>query len=234
METLQIYGNFGSAIKKIMKEKKVTYEKLESLSKVSRTYLTQILLHRRIPSIEIIEKISKALDIEPILFKEYRVMKIIETLEKFYWSLEQKDIEGLENYLNKIQTDKDPNHRLDRLKGRNKVGFYPDHVINLSTLEDYQSKILKFTYEEFIKINEDDELIHHLNYQAYLKSKEYEEAEKKANDRVAKVREKYSKMKIKSKDKDQIEEDRYRQETLEYCDSIDEGFREWHRKYYGD
>ena len=53
------------ALRKLLDEKKLTYEELEKKSGVSKAYLTKILVHRKIPSREIIEKIAKALEIDP-------------------------------------------------------------------------------------------------------------------------------------------------------------------------
>jgi len=177
MKTKILYKNFGSAIKEIMKEKKVTYENLAKSSNVSRTYLTQILLHGRVPSKEIIEKISKALNIEPILFKEYRVMTIIEDLQKIYWALEKVDIEVLESFIHKMQVDAWVNNDDNEiLKGENEIGFYPDYVINLSNLEDNQKKIIKYIYNEFIDSNKEKELEFKImdEFTKYTKSEEFD------------------------------------------------------------
>ena len=51
-----------------------------------------------IPSKEIIEKISDAISINPSCFKIYRVMKIIENLEKLYWFLSYDNVLELEDF----------------------------------------------------------------------------------------------------------------------------------------
>ena len=81
-----------------MEAKKIAYDSLAEKSNVSRTYLTRYQFMDLIPSKEIIEKISDAISINPSCFKIYRVMKIIENLEKLYWFLSYDNVLELEDF----------------------------------------------------------------------------------------------------------------------------------------
>lgn len=180
-----IYDNFGTAIKNIMKEKNITYGRLQSLANVSGTYLSKILLHGRIPSIEIIEKISRALKIDANLFKEYRVMKTVEKLQTLFWFLKENEIEELESFLEKVFKKNIPSEKYDKLKGGNSVGFYPNFILNLSILERHQSDIMKHVYNEFIDFNEFNKGLYsgdkkEPSYAEFENSYEYHEASERA------------------------------------------------------
>lgn len=63
---------FGAIIKKIRESKSISQEKLAQLSKLDRTFISQIENGKRNPTLVTILKISKALDVEPaFLFKQY-------------------------------------------------------------------------------------------------------------------------------------------------------------------
>ncbi|MBQ0040363.1 MAG: helix-turn-helix transcriptional regulator [Treponema sp.] len=61
---------FISNLKKFRKVKNITQEKLAELCETETAYIGQIETNRRFPSINLIEKISAALNVEPyLLFK---------------------------------------------------------------------------------------------------------------------------------------------------------------------
>lgn len=71
--------NIGENLKKIRKDKGITQEKLSSLTKISITSIQRYELGKRQPTIEIINKIAKALEVpvDMILF-DGNTRKIIE------------------------------------------------------------------------------------------------------------------------------------------------------------
>jgi transcriptional regulator with XRE-family HTH domain len=146
---------FSEALRELLDERKLTYRDFSKKSKVSVTYLTKILVHNLIPSKEIIEKIAIALDTKPQYFKEYRIMVIISKLEKYYSNLSINDISKLETVVNNLE--KYLPKEIIKLNKNNegKTQFKPEQMLNLSQLEENQSKILRLLYEEYIKINEE-------------------------------------------------------------------------------
>jgi len=147
---------FDEALKRIIKEKKITYDELTKKSKVSKTYLTQIIVHGKIPSKEIIEKISKAINIKPDYFKEYRILKFVENLEKYHWILNSDDELQLDKIIYDIKARikglKNNSKKHDKLRGNNRIEYNPTYILNLSTLDENQRKIIKMIYDEFVSI----------------------------------------------------------------------------------
>lgn len=61
---------FISNMKRFRKQKHITQEKLAEMCETDTCYIGQIETFRRFPSIQLIEKISNALEVEPwVLFK---------------------------------------------------------------------------------------------------------------------------------------------------------------------
>ena len=148
--------DFNVVLREKLKEKKITYDDLADYSKVSKTYLTEILVHKRIPSKEIIEKISKALHVSPEYFKEYRILKISEKLKEFSHYLKLKDLDKFEKFLSDIKKSIPGEYVswLSYFRGDRSDTFEPRNIIILDELLDYQQKILKYTVQKFRESNE--------------------------------------------------------------------------------
>ncbi len=136
------------ALKKLLDKKKLTYEKLEKKSGVSKAYLTKILVHNKIPSIEIIEKIANALELDPDYFKEYRILRIIRKIEKYFSYIFSHQITQLEKTVDKIISELQPEY--GDLKPSQKIGFDPAHYIMLGGLTDEQKKYMEFIRNTFV------------------------------------------------------------------------------------
>ena len=73
---------FGPTVSKLMDDKGVTYRGLGSETGLSAGYLNHVVHgNRPVPSNDVIERIAKALGVEPEHFLEYRVRLITERLE---------------------------------------------------------------------------------------------------------------------------------------------------------
>ena len=91
-----ILDTLSIIVKNKMREKKISYDELSKITGVSKTYLTNIIGHQKIPRKNIIENMAKSLDIDPNSIKEYRLMKIFERLEKSYIYYTNEDFESVE------------------------------------------------------------------------------------------------------------------------------------------
>lgn len=92
---------FISNLKKFRKAKNITQEKLAELCETETAYIGQIETNRRFPSINLIEKISTALDVEPyLLFKpeKYNDDNKIEEISK-------KIMETMESEIKKVLSE---------------------------------------------------------------------------------------------------------------------------------
>src|SRR5581483_6904569 len=74
---------FGDAIERLMNELGVTYRGLASKTNLSAGYLSHLVHgNRPVPSNDVIERLARALDVEPEHFREYRLRVITERLER--------------------------------------------------------------------------------------------------------------------------------------------------------
>lgn len=72
---------FGETLAQLMAERGVTYRTLAAQTGVSAGYLNHIVHgNRPVPSNELIERLAKALDVEPAHFREYRIRVISDRL----------------------------------------------------------------------------------------------------------------------------------------------------------
>lgn len=68
---MSLQENFINNLRRIRKDKKITQEKLAELCQTETSYIGQIEIGKRFPSINLIEKMAVALDVPPyVLFKE--------------------------------------------------------------------------------------------------------------------------------------------------------------------
>lgn len=68
---MSLQENFINNLRRIRKDKKITQEKLAELCQTETSYIGQIEIGKRFPSINLIEKMAVALDIPAyVLFKE--------------------------------------------------------------------------------------------------------------------------------------------------------------------
>jgi transcriptional regulator with XRE-family HTH domain len=74
---------FGDAIERLMNESGVTYRGLAAKTDLSAGYLNHLVHgNRPVPSSDVIERLSGALDVEPEHFREYRLRVITDKLER--------------------------------------------------------------------------------------------------------------------------------------------------------
>ena len=74
---------FGAAVERLMNETGVTYRGLAARSSLSAGYLNHLVHgNRPVPSNEVIERLARALGVEPEHFREYRLRVITERLER--------------------------------------------------------------------------------------------------------------------------------------------------------
>jgi transcriptional regulator with XRE-family HTH domain len=71
MEEIELYGVIGKNLKAIRGAKGVSQEKLAALCLVDQATISNIELGRRGPSIEVLEILSKALQVPAALFLAY-------------------------------------------------------------------------------------------------------------------------------------------------------------------
>ena len=68
---MSLQENFINNLRRIRKDKKITQEKLAELCQTETSYIGQIEIGKRFPSITLIEKMAVALDVPAyVLFKE--------------------------------------------------------------------------------------------------------------------------------------------------------------------
>jgi len=73
---------FGPAVERLMNETGVTYRALASRTGLSAGYLNHLVHgNRPVPSNDVVETLSQALDVDPEHFREYRLRVITEKLE---------------------------------------------------------------------------------------------------------------------------------------------------------
>jgi transcriptional regulator with XRE-family HTH domain len=74
---------FGSTVAKLMDETGVTYRGLGAETGLSAGYLNHLVHgNRPVPSDEVVEKLARALGVDPEHFLEYRIRKITAGLER--------------------------------------------------------------------------------------------------------------------------------------------------------
>ena len=142
---------FGQALRQLLDKRKLTYRDFAKKSNVSKTYLSKILVHNVTPSRDIIKKIALALKIDPNYFKEWRIMKIIEKLEKYYYGLNVKDIEKIEKLIEAIEK------KLPELSGKRADKYTPVHMLDITEFNEMQKRTLKLLYRDFQKVTKIDQ-----------------------------------------------------------------------------
>ena len=74
---------FGPTIQRLMAEQNITYRSLADKTGLSAGYLNHLVHgNRPVPSDDVIEVLGKALGVEPEHFREVRIRRIAERLEK--------------------------------------------------------------------------------------------------------------------------------------------------------
>ena len=74
---------FGPTIQRLMVEQNITYRSLADKTGLSAGYLNHLVHgNRPVPSDDVIEELGKALGVEPEHFREVRIRRIAERLEK--------------------------------------------------------------------------------------------------------------------------------------------------------
>ena len=74
---------FGLTIQRLMAEQNITYRSLADKTGLSAGYLNHLVHgNRPVPSDDVIEELGKALGIEPEHFREVRIRRIAERLER--------------------------------------------------------------------------------------------------------------------------------------------------------
>jgi transcriptional regulator with XRE-family HTH domain len=73
---------FGSTIERLMTETGLTYRGLAAKTNLSAGYLNHLVHgNRPVPSKEVVERLARALSVEPEHFREYRLRVITDRLE---------------------------------------------------------------------------------------------------------------------------------------------------------
>jgi transcriptional regulator with XRE-family HTH domain len=73
---------FGQTVQRLMDEQGVTYRQLAATTGLSAGYLNHLVHgNRPVPSNDVVQTLSQALDVEPEHFREYRLRVITERLE---------------------------------------------------------------------------------------------------------------------------------------------------------
>ena len=73
---------FGSTIERLMTEAGLTYRGLAAKTSLSAGYLNHLVHgNRPVPSKDVVERLARALAVEPEHFREYRLRVIIDRLE---------------------------------------------------------------------------------------------------------------------------------------------------------
>ena len=73
---------FGPTIERLMAENEVTYRGLAEQTQLSAGYLNHLVHgNRPVPSNDVVERLARALGVEPEHFREYRLRVISERLE---------------------------------------------------------------------------------------------------------------------------------------------------------
>ena len=74
---------FGETLTRLMDDRGVTYRALAAQTGLSAGYLNHIVHgNRPVPGNELVERLAKALDVEPAHFREYRIRFITERLDE--------------------------------------------------------------------------------------------------------------------------------------------------------
>jgi transcriptional regulator with XRE-family HTH domain len=74
---------FGPTVERLMTESGVTYRELAGRTKLSAGYLNHLVHgNRPVPSDDVVETLAGSLGVEPEHFREYRLRRITERLEK--------------------------------------------------------------------------------------------------------------------------------------------------------
>jgi transcriptional regulator with XRE-family HTH domain len=74
---------FGPTVERLMTESGVTYRELAARTKLSAGYLNHLVHgNRPVPSDDVVETLAGSLGVEPEHFREYRLRRITERLEK--------------------------------------------------------------------------------------------------------------------------------------------------------
>ncbi len=97
---------FGDALKELKEQKGLSFMQIAVKCKLSDSYLVQLANKKNLaPKDENIEKIAKALGVEPSYFKEYRNRRLSEKLDTLNFSKDNYDVPLSEEevkYLEKI------------------------------------------------------------------------------------------------------------------------------------
>ena len=164
---------FGQALRQLLDDRKLTYRDFAKKSNVSTTYLSRILVHNVTPSRDIIEKIALALKIDPNYFKEWRIMKIVEKLEKYYYGLTIKDIEKIEKLLEVIEKKLPQDTKSVKLNSKGADGYSPVYMLDISEFNYMQKRTLLILNRDYKEINKKKKIKEVESKHSFLKD-EYE------------------------------------------------------------
>jgi transcriptional regulator with XRE-family HTH domain len=151
----------GAELREILKKNNMTFRELAKKSGVSITYLNQIITHGKNPSMEIIEKIFTALDIDPEDFTEYRIIRFIRKLEKYFGYIEMTEIVQMEAVIDELvyHIEKYEGYNKSKAyKGKRELEFNPSLFLDITELKNDQIKIIKYLYNEFMESNNQKKL----------------------------------------------------------------------------
>lgn len=154
----------GRVIQLKMKEKYDTYEKLDKGKIISKTYLTDVIANKKIPSREVIDRLTKRLEIDPLTLKEYRILRIEDILEKNFKRYKEEDIKRIEEALivegkSIKELDKSIYQEMKKdnpFRERNREDMDTDNWVDISNLPKKYRKIILTLYKELKDIALDE------------------------------------------------------------------------------
>lgn len=164
-EKFLVPDTLSNLIKEKMKAEKISYEELAEKTGVSKAYLTNIIVHRKVPSKEIIEKIADNLNIDPQTIRELRVLNIFERVEYSYLNYLDNDFKEIENSIRDEMPIPDKNGIAKR-KSRmphgpiSKDGYRI--YLDISTLPEEAIKVFEYLLNLMRKNKEFEKEIEHL------------------------------------------------------------------------
>lgn len=91
----------GKKIRNLREEKKLSLQELAKVAQMSCSFLSEIENELKIPSNVIIEKIAKALDVDPNIFPIYKVRANVTSISRTIDNLDDNLVDELLNVIKK-------------------------------------------------------------------------------------------------------------------------------------
>jgi transcriptional regulator with XRE-family HTH domain len=144
-----INTKLGNLIGEELKKQGKSYEDISKVTGISKTYLTDIIVKGKIPSLEIVEKICDALGIDPKQLREYRVLLIQDKLSKNYLFLKEEQLNDIEKLLG-VESEQDTGADFSKRTYRLEEG---NRWLDLEKLNGKQREYINKMIEELKKMS---------------------------------------------------------------------------------